>query len=1421
MRSIHIPFLPTNETIVSSPSTTTTPSSQNNNHHCCSSEITHETNTIATTIVSRDNKGNIPNNENNTSTIRSSNNEMIHNDHDNNDEEYVIISSEMMDTTTKAINYEAPTQQQQQQQPQEEEEVEANADHQKQQQQSSLSSNVQLIDGTVQKVMNDDTNENRVDDVEGNINNTVASSTTTPTPTSIVVPPTSISSSVRMLDDNMNETSMNCNSNNNNNNNTVPEQHNTQTNDDNNTSNNVHDTSSMSMSPTTPLHSEQIVVPVVSSASVNNITNQVQRQQCVVKEEVEDEDGPTLQSLPLDALHNIASFLTPKEWCYNFGTLNTNTLVLCRIVLQRVYMHAFKCLMEIIISYKYYKQYEDTLELIAIYIKNGIPIYPFCFGHAYHTIYWKMNINIREQEQQVLSSSIQNSNTASSTTTVTNTNNNNNNTVTDHTSTANNTGTNANLTATNVIATDPFYDTGRINHRIGYEYTYLEEKCRFYYNNNCPRNNDDHTNHSSNQNNNMNHNTTTTMNNHNHDRDVTYAAMLHRTNGANHHRRSPVTTTGTNSSSTPSTSNNTTSNNKVPIIIHQHLYDRHHIHHEYYIDIQNGTMNTPSINLSADFFHPYIHSNNNNNNDTYCNKTKKKNKKNTSHISAMNAQRIQHSLDQAERDILSLDNANHTETDTGVATTATNDNQLMLQESDDSTSTVSATPSINWPTSTPHINQVTDESSTDLAPLSMTDPLAPTNTSTSNAIVESCNVDVYCLSTMMSDTNNTNLQELRKHLLSRFTTYERRLETFLSKGDIYAYEECILDIWDEFFPHTTGIHYYDLETPVPRISNMHKFLTKPCPKAIGTIQCEIERIKITTRGKGMKGRLFPTYEYRLFIRHRPLPTTSTTNNNNTNDLEQDDNHNDNTTDNDNNTNNTNDFVRRDTVLMVAKNRGRKYTEHSGIIPLSTSATKKGSNNYYLYMAQQMDIDDHFRSCNAHLIEQKKYTTKMEPNGASRYPVMMMDSNNNNDTTIMGSNRLLGRLQSNFIGTEFQIFTPRIRKVQHGRKLMDDTNTNALCPPFHSDDEFEYDSGVSSDYNATTPTTTIRRTSRFGRFRRNNGTGSGDSANNGPATTPITSLLSTQPHFSTTNSDSGSVVSTPLIEHRTMHRTLSSPENLLSYYHQPVTQQQQRHSRISRRAIANDNNTPPGPLASPLASLSSPPQQQSSSVLLFEEEAGVITYTANLLGSRPRIMDVCIPKVTVDGVVGTEWRQYIESCYENDTMDDCRTMLSCFRQIQHRRESQDQAPPPPPPLPPPQQQPPIGLNNNNLNVMNNNSNPRNNEVDGITGDNNNSNGSNNSNMNLSESDYGLLALQNRPPWWNVELGSFVLNFGGRVSVASVKNFQLCNRTNQDYIMLQFGRIHGRHSFTMDFQHPLSAVQAFSIAISSLQSKISFG
>ena len=164
------------------------------------------------------------------------------------------------------------------------------------------------------------------------------------------------------------------------------------------------------------------------------------------------------------------------------------------------------------------------------------------------------------------------------------------------------------------------------------------------------------------------------------------------------------------------------------------------------------------------------------------------------------------------------------------------------------------------------------------------------------------------------------------------------------------------------------------------------------------------------------------------------------------------------------------------------------------------------------------------------------------------------------------------------------------------------------------------------------------------------------------------------------------------------------------------------------------------------------------------------------------MDVCIPKVTTDGVAGIDWKRYLEAC---DDTDECG-MINCFRQLQQRLADEQSA----------------AAGDDFAGNRDSESEAGDNDEDGAT-------------------DFGLMALQNRPPWWNIELGSFVLNFGGRVSVASVKNFQLCDRNDHDRIMLQFGRIQGRHSFTMDFQHPLTAVQAFSIAISSLQSKISFG
>jgi len=77
--------------------------------------------------------------------------------------------------------------------------------------------------------------------------------------------------------------------------------------------------------------------------------------------------------------------------------------------------------------------------------------------------------------------------------------------------------------------------------------------------------------------------------------------------------------------------------------------------------------------------------------------------------------------------------------------------------------------------------------------------------------------------------------------------------------------------------------------------------------------------------------------------------------------------------------------------------------------------------------------------------------------------------------------------------------------------------------------------------------------------------------------------------------------------------------------------------------------------------------------------------------------------------------------------------------------------------------------------------------------------------------------NKPPRWNDAVGAFVLNFNGRVTMASVKNFQLISHDDQERIIVQFGRV-AKDEFTMDFQWPVSPFQAFAITLSSFDSKI---
>ncbi|XP_029438456.1 tubby protein homolog isoform X3 [Rhinatrema bivittatum] len=82
---------------------------------------------------------------------------------------------------------------------------------------------------------------------------------------------------------------------------------------------------------------------------------------------------------------------------------------------------------------------------------------------------------------------------------------------------------------------------------------------------------------------------------------------------------------------------------------------------------------------------------------------------------------------------------------------------------------------------------------------------------------------------------------------------------------------------------------------------------------------------------------------------------------------------------------------------------------------------------------------------------------------------------------------------------------------------------------------------------------------------------------------------------------------------------------------------------------------------------------------------------------------------------------------------------------------------------------------------------------------------------------VIELHNKTPVWNDDTQSYVLNFHGRVTQASVKNFQIIHDNDPDYIVMQFGRV-AEDAFTMDYNYPMCALQAFAIALSSFDSKL---
>jgi hypothetical protein len=91
----------------------------------------------------------------------------------------------------------------------------------------------------------------------------------------------------------------------------------------------------------------------------------------------------------------------------------------------------------------------------------------------------------------------------------------------------------------------------------------------------------------------------------------------------------------------------------------------------------------------------------------------------------------------------------------------------------------------------------------------------------------------------------------------------------------------------------------------------------------------------------------------------------------------------------------------------------------------------------------------------------------------------------------------------------------------------------------------------------------------------------------------------------------------------------------------------------------------------------------------------------------------------------------------------------------------------------------------------------------------------------EATQSKVELRNVQPKWNERTECYTLNFYGRVSRASAKNFQLVMPDDPDTIYLMFGKVNprqiGRDSFHLDYRCPLSMIQAFAVALCSLARK----
>jgi len=83
----------------------------------------------------------------------------------------------------------------------------------------------------------------------------------------------------------------------------------------------------------------------------------------------------------------------------------------------------------------------------------------------------------------------------------------------------------------------------------------------------------------------------------------------------------------------------------------------------------------------------------------------------------------------------------------------------------------------------------------------------------------------------------------------------------------------------------------------------------------------------------------------------------------------------------------------------------------------------------------------------------------------------------------------------------------------------------------------------------------------------------------------------------------------------------------------------------------------------------------------------------------------------------------------------------------------------------------------------------------------------------ENNLEVQRLVTKKPQWNEDVASLVLDFKGRHILSSAKNFQLALQQKPEHVICQFGKI-GSATFSLDLRYPLSVIQAFGLAMTTI-------